>query len=112
LQTASERARAIEDFRGLVRIMSNYGALSLSMRDVERALSHFQSAAQFAAATGDLLNQSRIFTNMGITALEASDLAASKSYFKQARSIAEEIGWYEGLADLALHIKRLKKAMT
>ena len=112
LQAAYERARQIEDFRGLVRIMSNFGALSLSMRDVDRAKNYFESAANFAAGTGDLLNQSRILTNLGITALEANDLNSSKTYFKAARSIAEEIGWYEGLAELALHIKRLKKALS
>lgn len=111
LHAAYERARAIEDFRGLVRIMSNFGALSLSMRDTKRAQKYFENAAQFAAATGDLLNQSRILTNLGITALEANDLEATKAYFKKARSIAEEIGWYEGLAELALHIRRLKKAL-
>ena len=112
LQMAYEKARAIEDFRGLVRVMSNFGALSLTMRDVDRARNYFENAAQFAASTGDLLNQSRILTNLGITALEANDLKASKSYFKKARSIAEEIGWYEGLAELALHIKKLRKALA
>ncbi len=111
LRTAYEKAKAIEDFRGLVRVMSNFGALSLSMRDVERAQNHFEQAAKFAASTGDLLNQSRILTNLGITALEANRLQDSKTYFKQARSIAEEIGWYEGLAELSLHIKKLKKAL-
>ncbi len=111
LQAAYEQARAIEDFRGLVRVMSNFGALSLSMRDVDRATNYFENAANFAESTGDLLNQSRILTNLGITALEAGNLKASKGYFKKARSIAEEIGWYEGLAELSLHIKKLRKAL-
>ena len=111
LQTAYQKARTIEDFRGLVRVMSNFGALSLSMRDIDRATNYFEQAAQFAANTGDLLNQSRILTNLGITAMEAGDLKASKSYFKKARSIAEEIGWYEGLAELSLHIKKLRKKL-
>ncbi len=111
LQLAYDKARSIEDFRGLVRVMSNFGALSLTMRDIDRAQNYFENAAQFAASTGDLLNQSRILTNLGITALEANDLKSSKSYFKKARSIAEEIGWYEGLAELSLHIKKLRKAL-
>ncbi len=112
LQVAYEKSRAIEDFRGLVRVMSNYGALSLTMRDVEKAQNYFEQAAQFAAATGDLLNQSRILTNLGITSMESNDLKAAKKYFKKARSIAEEIGWYEGLADLSLHIKKLRRALN
>jgi serine/threonine protein kinase/tetratricopeptide (TPR) repeat protein len=111
LATAFEQARNIEDFRGLVRVFSNLGALSLSVRDVKRAMQHFESAVQCARGVGDLLNQSRILTNLGITAMEANDLEASKDYFKQARTLAEEIGWYEGLAELSLHIKRLQKAM-
>ncbi len=111
LRSAYEKARTIEDFRGLVRVMSNLGALSLSMRDVDRAQQHFERAAHFAASTGDLLNQSRILTNLGVAALEANRLPDAKSYFKKARSIAEEIGWYEGLAELAIHIKKLKKAL-
>lgn len=111
LQHAYEQARQIEDFRGLVRVMSNFGALSLSMRDVDRARNYFEQAADFAANTGDLLNQSRILTNLGITAMENNDLEGSKKYFKKARSIAEEIGWYEGLAELSLHIKKLRKAL-
>ncbi|TXD39188.1 protein kinase [Lujinxingia vulgaris] len=112
LQTAYQQARAIEDFRGLVRVMSNFGALSLSVRDVKRAQQYFENAAQFARATGDLLNQSRIFTNLGITAMEAGELEQAKEYFRSARSLAEEIGWYEGLAELSLHIKRLRKALS
>ncbi|RAL25485.1 hypothetical protein DL240_04540 [Lujinxingia litoralis] len=112
LQTAYQQARAIEDFRGLVRVMSNFGALSLSVRDVKRARQYFENAAQFAQATGDLLNQSRILTNLGITAMEAGDLEKSKEYFRSARSLAEEIGWYEGLAELSLHIRRLRKALS
>ncbi|MFU8806224.1 MAG: AAA family ATPase, partial [Bradymonadaceae bacterium] len=112
LATAYEQARAIEDFRGLVRVLSNLGALSLSMRDVKRAMEYFENAVQCAKGIGDLLNQSRILTNMGITSMEANDHEASKRYFKEARTLAEEIGWYEGLAELSLHIKRLQKAMT
>ena len=43
--------------------------------------------------------------------MEANELEGSKRYFKQARKIAEEIGWHEGLADLSLHINKLKHAM-
>lgn len=111
LNTALQRAQHIADHRGLARILSNLGALCLSMRDVKRAQAYFDNAGKAAQGVGDLLNQSRILTNQGITALQANDLEASKAFFTRARSIAEEIGWYEGLAELSLHIKRLKQAM-
>lgn len=111
LNAALQQARKIEDYRGLVRILSNLGALCLSIRDVKMATQYFQSAVSFAQGTGDLLNQSRILTNLGITAMEANNLDASKDYFRQARALAEEIGWYEGLAELSLHIRRLKQAL-
>lgn len=111
LNAALQQARKIEDYRGLVRILSNLGALCLSIRDVKMATQYFKSAVSFAQGTGDLLNQSRILTNLGITSMEANDLEASKDYFRQARALAEEIGWYEGLAELSLHIRRLKKAL-
>jgi serine/threonine-protein kinase len=111
LQAALQRAQQIQDHRGLVRIMSNLGALFLSVRDAANALDLFDRALRMARATGDLLNQARILTNLGIATLEANDLEQSKAYFKEARTIAEEIGWYEGLADLSIHIKRLRKAL-
>ncbi len=111
LNTALQRAQQIEDHRGLVRVLSNLGALCLSMRDVKRAETYFDNARKAAEGVGDLLNQSRILTNQGIAAMQANDLAKSKKFFKKARSIAEEIGWYEGLAELSIHIKRLKKAL-
>jgi tetratricopeptide (TPR) repeat protein len=111
LQAALQRAQQIQDHRGLVRIMSNLGALFLSVRDVNNARDLFDRALRLARATGDLLNQARILTNLGIANLEANDLEQSKTFFKEARTIAEEIGWYEGLADLSLHIKRLRKAL-
>jgi|GEM_PF-583325 len=111
LNTALQRAQQISDHRGLARILSNLGALCLSMRDVQRAQAYFDNAGKAAQGVGDLLNQSRILTNQGITALQANDLKASKTFFTRARSIAEEIGWYEGLAELSIHIKRLKQAL-
>lgn len=111
LNTALQRAEQISDHRGLARVLSNLGALCLSMRDVKRAHEYFDNACKAAQGVGDLLNQSRILTNQGITALQANELKASKTYFTRARSIAEEIGWYEGLAELSIHIKRLKKAL-
>jgi Tfp pilus assembly protein PilF len=82
------------------------------MRDVERAQNYFDNARKAAEGVGDLLNQSRILTNLGISSMQNNDLDKSKKYFKKARSIAEEIGWYEGLAELSIHIKRLKKALS
>jgi serine/threonine protein kinase/predicted ATPase/class 3 adenylate cyclase len=111
LNTALQRAQHIEDHRGLVRVLSNLGALCLSMRDVKRAEDYFDNARKAAEGVGDLLNQSRILTNQGIAAMQANELQKSKKYFKKARRIAEEIGWYEGLAELSIHIKRLKKAL-
>ncbi len=111
LNEALRRARDLQDQRGLIRILSNLGALCLSTRDVKTAKEYFGSALQFARGTGDLLNQSRILTNLGIANMEANEFETSKKYFKQARSIAEEIGWHEGLADLSMHIKRLQKAL-
>lgn len=111
LNAALQRAQHISDHRGLARILSNLGALCLSTRDVKRAQDYFDNAGKAAQGVGDLLNQSRILTNQGITALQANDLKASKAFFTRARSIAEEIGWYEGLAELSIHIKRLKKAL-
>jgi serine/threonine protein kinase/tetratricopeptide (TPR) repeat protein len=111
LATALRRAKEINDHRGLIRILSNLGALGLSMRDPVQSKEYFASALQFARGTGDLLNQSRILTNLGIALMESSDLEGSKRYFKQARTIAEEIGWHEGLADLSLHITKLKHAL-
>ncbi|MFP4597851.1 MAG: protein kinase domain-containing protein [Persicimonas sp.] len=111
LNTALQRTQHIEDHRGLVRVLSNLGALCLSMRDVKRAQNYFDNARKAAEGVGDLLNQSRILTNLGIAAMQANELQASKKHFKKARSIAEEIGWYEGLAELSIHIKRLKKAL-
>jgi serine/threonine protein kinase/tetratricopeptide (TPR) repeat protein/class 3 adenylate cyclase len=111
LNTALQRAQQIEDHRGLVRVLSNLGALCLSMRDVARAENYFDNARKAAEGVGDLLNQSRILTNLGIASMQNNELDKSKKYFKKARSIAEEIGWYEGLAELSIHIKRLKKAL-
>ncbi|QDG54188.1 tetratricopeptide repeat protein [Persicimonas caeni] len=111
LNTALQRAQQIEDHRGLVRVLSNLGALCLSMRDVKRAENYFDNARKAAEGVGDLLNQSRILTNQGITSMQTNQLEKSKKYFKKARSIAEEIGWYEGLAELSIHIKRLKQAL-
>ncbi len=111
LNTALRRAKEIGDNRGLVRILSNLGALALSTRDVDTAKEYFGQALQLARGTGDLLSQAKIQTNLGIALMEANDLQASKRYFKQARTIAEEIGWHEGIADMALHIKRLKQAL-
>jgi serine/threonine protein kinase/tetratricopeptide (TPR) repeat protein len=111
LNTALQRAQEIEDHRGLVRILSNLGALCLSMRDVKRAQNYFDNARKAAEGVGDLLNQSRILTNLGIASMQNNELDKSKKHFKKARSIAEEIGWYEGLAELSIHIKRLKKAL-
>lgn len=111
LNEALRRAKDLQDQRGLIRILSNLGALCLSTRDVKTAKEYFGSALQFARGTGDLLNQSRILTNLGIANMEANEYDSSKKYFKKARSIAEEIGWHEGLADLSMHIKRLQKAL-
>jgi serine/threonine protein kinase/tetratricopeptide (TPR) repeat protein len=111
LNSALQRAQQISDHRGLARVLSNLGALCLSMRDVKRAQSYFDNACKAAQGVGDLLNQSRILTNQGITAMQANQLDESKAFFKRARGIAEEIGWYEGLAELSIHIKRLKKAL-
>ncbi len=111
LQVALQRAQQIQDHRGLVRVLSNLGALFLSTRDTKNAIAFFKNAVEMARATGDLLNQSRILTNLGIVTFEMNDLEASKEHFKQARTIAEEIGWYEGLADLSLHIKRLRSVL-
>ncbi len=111
-QQAMQRAQAIQDHRGLMRVVSNMGALFLNVRDVPNAIKYFEQALGLARATGDLLNQSRILTNMGITSMEANQLNESKKHFKAARSIAEEIGWYEGLADLAQHIKRLRQLLS
>ena len=111
-QQAMQCSQRIQDHRGLMRVVSNMGALFLNVRDVPNALKYFEQALQLARATGDLLNQARILTNMGITAMEANDLEKSKAHFKAARTIAEEIGWYEGLADLAQHIKRLRQLLN
>lgn len=111
LNASLQRAQHISDHRGLARILSNLGALCLGMRDVKRAQVYFDNACKAAQGVGDLLNQSRILTNQGITALQANDLEASKTFFTRARAIAEEIGWYEGLAELSIHIKRLKQAL-
>lgn len=110
LNAALQRAQHIADHRGLTRVLSNLGALCLSVRDVERAQTYFDNACKAAQGVGDLLNLSRILTNQGITAMQANKLEDSKNYFKRARDIAEEIGWYEGLADLSIHINRLKQA--
>ncbi|MFW5967272.1 MAG: tetratricopeptide repeat protein, partial [Persicimonas sp.] len=112
LNTALQRAQHIEDHRGLVRVLSNLGALCLSMRDVDRARDYFDNARKAAEGIGDLLNQSRILTNQGITAMQANDLDAAKEHLRKARKLAEQIGWYEGLAELSIHIKRLKKALN
>lgn len=111
LNTALRRAREIADSRGLIRILANLGALALSTRDVGTAKEYFGQALQFARATGDLLSQAKIQTNLGIALMEANDLEGSKKYFKQARTTAEEIGWHEGIADLSLHIQRLRAAI-
>ncbi len=111
LNTALRRAREISDSRGLIRVLANLGALALSTRDVQTAKEYFGQALQFARATGDLLSQAKILTNLGVALMEANDLEGSKRYFKQARTVAEEIGWHEGLADLSLHIKKLKQAL-
>jgi Flp pilus assembly protein TadD len=58
-----------------------------------------------------LLSQARIQINLGIALMEVSDFEGAKKYFKQARDVAEDIGWHEGLADLSLHIQRLRSAM-
>lgn len=112
LQLALTQAQRIQDHRGLVRVLSNLGALFLSTRDVKNAKALFTNAVEMAKATGDLLNQSRILTNLGIVSMESSDLESAKDYFRQARSIAEEIGWYEGLAELTQHIKRLRQMLA
>ena len=91
--------------------MANIGALALSTRDVVTAKEYFAQALQFARATGDLLSQAKILTNLGVALMEANDYDGSKKYFKQARNVSEEIGWHEGLADLSLHIKRLRQAI-
>lgn len=111
LNTALQRANQIHDHRGLIRVLSNLGALSLSMRDVTTAREYFGRALQIAKGTGDLLNQARILTNLGIACMEGNELEASKRYFKQARDMGEDIGWHEGLADLSLHIRKLKAAL-
>lgn len=111
LNTALRRAQEIHDHRGLIRVLSNLGALCLSMRDIGTAKEYFGRALQFAQGTGDLLNQARILTNLGVACMESNDLEGSKRYFKQARDIGEDIGWHEGLADLSLHIRKLKAAL-
>ena len=111
LQEAMNRAQQIQDHRGLMRVVSNMGALFLNVRDVPNAIKYFTKALELAKATGDMLNQARIQTNMGIAAMEGNNLEDAKTYFKAARSIAEEIGWYEGLADLSMHIKRLRQML-
>ena len=111
LKQAMERAQQIQDHRGLLRVVSNMGALFLNVRDIPNAIKYFQQALELAKATGDRLNESRIRTNMGIAAMEGNDLEASKKHFLEARRTAEEIGWYEGLADLSLHIKRLRQML-
>jgi Flp pilus assembly protein TadD len=95
----------------MIRVLSNMGALCLSMRDTQNAREYFATALGFARGTGDLLNQSRIMTNIAIAAMEANDFESAKKYFKQARDVAEDIGWHEGLADLSLHIQRLRAAL-
>lgn len=111
LNVALGRAREIADSRGLIRILANLGALALSTRDVATAKEYFGQSLQFARATGDLLSQAKILTNLGVALMEANDYDGSKKYFKQARTTAEEIGWHEGLADLSLHIQRLRQAI-
>jgi len=111
LNQALARAQEIQDQRGMIRVLSNMGALCLSMRDTQNAREYFGTALQFARGTGDLLNQSRIMTNIAIAAMEANDFESAKKYFKQARDVAEDIGWHEGLADLSLHIQRLRAAL-
>ncbi len=111
LNIALGRAREIADSRGLIRILANLGALALSTRDVVTAKEYFGQSLQFAMATGDLLSQAKILTNLGVSLMESNDYEGSKKYFKQARTTAEEIGWHEGLADLSLHIKRLRQAI-
>ncbi|MEC9399980.1 MAG: tetratricopeptide repeat protein, partial [Myxococcota bacterium] len=111
LQEAMNRAQGIQDHRGLVRIVSNMGALFFAVRDVPNAIKYFENALELARATGDLLNQSRILINMGRAAMEGNDLERAKQAFRESRSIAEEIGWYEGLADLSLYIKQLRKML-
>lgn len=111
LNQALRRAQEIQDSRGLIRVLSNLGALCLSMRDATMSREYFANALQLARASGDLLSQARIQINLGINLMEISDFEGAKKYFKQARDVAEDIGWHEGLADLALHIKRLRSAM-
>ena len=111
LNIALGRAREISDTRGLIRILSNLGALAHGTRDVVTAKEYFAQSLQFAQATGDLLSQSKILTNLGVALMEANDYDGSKKYFKQARDVAEEIGWHEGLADLSLHIQKLRQAI-
>jgi serine/threonine-protein kinase len=111
LQEAMNRAQGIQDHRGLVRIVSNMGALFFAVRDMPNAIKYFENALELARATGDLLNQSRILINMGRAAMEGNDLEKAKQSFRESRSIAEEIGWYEGLADLSLYIKQLRKML-
>lgn len=111
LNQALRRAQEIQDQRGLIRVLSNLGALCLSMRDTSGAREYFANALQFARGSGDLLSQARIQINLGIALMEVSDFEGAKKYFKQARDVAEDIGWHEGLADLSLHIQRLRSAM-
>lgn len=111
LNSALLRAKEIEDSRGLVRILSNLGALALTIRDVATAKEYFGQALHFARATGDLISQTKIMMNLGIALMEANDFEGSKKCFKQARDTAEEIGWHEGLAELSLHIQRLRQAI-
>ena len=111
LRLALGRAQEVGDRRGVLRVVSNLGALCLSVRDVPGALGYFEQALRLARDIGDMLNQSRILTNMGIATMEQHDFDKSKEHFKAARTLAEEIGWYEGLADMSLHIKRLRQLM-
>lgn len=111
LNQALKRAQDIHDHRGMIRVLSNMGALCLSTRDTRNAREYFGTALQIARGTGDLLNQSRIMTNIAIASMESNDLDSAKKYFKQARDVAEDIGWHEGLADLSLHIQKLRAAL-
>jgi tetratricopeptide (TPR) repeat protein len=112
LNTALKRARSIDDKRGLIRVLCNLGALCMKVRKMEQAEDYFEKALSFARDIGDLLNQTRILTNLGISNMNLNRYENSKKYFAKAKKLAEQIGWYEGLAELSVHIKKLKKNLS
>jgi tetratricopeptide (TPR) repeat protein len=79
---------------------------------MEQAEDYFEKALSFARDIGDLLNQTRILTNLGISNMNLNRYENSKKYFAKAKKLAEQIGWYEGLAELSVHIKKLKKNLS